>query len=491
MKVVRIIARLNVGGPARHVSWLTAALRRAGHESVLVAGTVPPGEDDMSYFALAQGVEPLSIPEMSREISPKDALTVWKLYRLFVRLRPDIIHTHTAKAGTVGRVAGVLYRWLTPAALALRPRPCRFVHTYHGHVFHSYYGPLKTRLFLVIERTLARFTDRIIVISPQQFREIHEQFGVGRAEQFAVVPLGLDLSAFAAWPERRQPARAQLVADADAEGPSRALAVEDEATAGRREAGEEGEAGEHREAGGSGGAESGAEALLVGIVGRLTEIKNHRLFLEAVKLFKERAKARGGASRRVRFFIIGDGHLRQPLEAYARELKVDGDVTFAGTRDDPENFYAALDIVALTSLNEGTPLTLIEAMANGRAVVATGVGGVVDLLGEQAGEGETAAGARTAESAAEAPYVICERGLRVASGDAEGLAEAFARLAADEDLRRGMGERGRLYVERCYSVERLVTDVTKLYEDLLATEKASVGEKGKWSKSEGEKSTAL
>ncbi|HYO62165.1 MAG TPA: glycosyltransferase, partial [Pyrinomonadaceae bacterium] len=129
MKVVRIIARLNVGGPARHVAWLTAELRRAGHESVLVAGTVPPGEEDMSYFAASLGVEPLVIPQLSREISPKDALTVWKLYRLFARLRPDVVHTHTAKAGTVGRLAGLLYRWLTPSALRGRPRRVRFVHT--------------------------------------------------------------------------------------------------------------------------------------------------------------------------------------------------------------------------------------------------------------------------------------------------------------------------------------------------------------------------
>ncbi|HEY1404395.1 MAG TPA: glycosyltransferase, partial [Pyrinomonadaceae bacterium] len=208
MKVVRIIARLNVGGPAKHVAWLTAATRRCGIESELIAGTVPPGEDDMSYFAAEQGVVPIILSEMSREVSPKDAVTVWKLYRLFKRLRPDIVHTHTAKAGTAGRVAGMLYRWLVPSALVGRPRACRFVHTYHGHIFHSYYGRLKTQLFLNIERFLARAaTDRIVAISQQQFREIHGQFGVGRAEQFKVIPLGLDLEAFADWGARRETAR--------------------------------------------------------------------------------------------------------------------------------------------------------------------------------------------------------------------------------------------------------------------------------------------
>src|SRR5438270_12675336 len=192
MKVVRLTARLNVGGPAKHVEWVEAGLRRRGVESLLVAGVGPPGEDDMGYFAESLGVRPVVIPEMSREVSPKDAVTVWKLFRLLLRERPDIVHTHTAKAGTVGRVAGLLYRWLTPSALLGRPRRCPFVHTYHGHIFHSYYGRFKTRIFLEIERMLARLaTDRIIVISPQQYREIHEEFKVGRARQFAVIPLGL------------------------------------------------------------------------------------------------------------------------------------------------------------------------------------------------------------------------------------------------------------------------------------------------------------
>jgi glycosyltransferase involved in cell wall biosynthesis len=413
MKVVRIIARLNVGGPAKHVAWLTAATRRAGIESELVAGTVPPGEDDMSYFAAQQGVEPIIVAEMSREVSPKDALTVWKLYQLFRRLQPDIVHTHTAKAGTVGRVAGVLYRWLTFSALAGRPRPCRFVHTYHGHIFHSYYGRLKTLLFLTIERVLARTaTDRIVVISRQQFREIHEQFGVGSAGQFKVIPLGLDVQAFAGWRARREAARRELGA--------------------------------------------GEDQLLVGIVGRLTEIKNHKLFLEAAASYLGRTATAGG--RRVRFLVVGDGHLRKELQTQAHALGIAEHVTFTGLRDDPENFYAALDIVALTSLNEGTPLTLIEAMANARPVLATAVGGVVDLVGEALDEGATTA----------APaYTICERGVRVRTGDADAFCEALHRLIADEELQRTLGERGQAFVAEHYSKERLVKDVLNLYSELL------------------------
>jgi glycosyltransferase involved in cell wall biosynthesis len=421
MKVVRIIARLNVGGPAKHVAWLTAGTRRAGVESELIAGTVPPGEDDMSYFAAAQGVAPIILPEMSREVSPKDALTIWKLYRLFRRLRPDVVHTHTAKAGTVGRVAGLLYRWLTPGALAGRPRPCRFVHTYHGHIFHSYYGRLKTRIFLTIERVLAlAATDKIVAISAQQFREIHEQFRVGRARQFQVIPLGLDVEAFAGWRERRAAARGAFAASDD--------------------------------------------ELLVGIVGRLTEIKNHKLFIEAVYTYfvkyGDKNAAAGTTGRRVRFFVIGDGHLREKLETQAHVYGIDDDITFTGTRSDPENFYPALDIVALTSLNEGTPLTLIEAMANARPVVATAVGGVVDLVGRPVGQGTTSEDGETA-------YTVCERGVRVRTNDAEAFGDALHLLVSDERLRGELGERGRAFVAEHYSKERLVRDVLNLYHELL------------------------
>jgi hypothetical protein len=193
LRVARILARLNVGGPTRHVVWLTEALEAADIRTTLITGVVPPGEDDMSGFAARHGVVPRVIREMSRELSPRDLVTIVRLFRLFRELRPDIVHTHTAKAGATGRVAGLLYRWLTPGALIGRPRPLRLVHTFHGHVFHSYYGALKTRLFIAIERTLARWTDVIVTITEQQRREIHETFGVGRASQFRVIRLGLDL----------------------------------------------------------------------------------------------------------------------------------------------------------------------------------------------------------------------------------------------------------------------------------------------------------
>ena len=409
MKILRIIARLNVGGPARHVVWLTDGLRASGYDTLLVTGVVPPGEDDMTYFAQSAGVVPHVIPQMSREISLRDALASWKVFRLMLRERPDLVHTHTAKAGTVGRVAGLLYRWLTPAALIGKPRACRFVHTYHGHVFHSYYGPAKTKLFLTIERALARLvTDRILVVSEQQRREINEDFKVGRPEQFAVVPLGLDLSLFSDGQAKRSRLREELNASDD--------------------------------------------EILIGIVGRLTEIKNLEMFLRAVARVKELNRC-SSDQRRMRFVIIGDGSLRGTLEQQARELGLANDVVFLGTREDPEFFYPALDVVALTSHNEGTPLTLIEAMANERPVVSTAVGGVVDLLG--------------ASGAADDGYTVCERGISVKSGDVEGFAAALTRLIRDARLRKELGRRGREFVAHNYAKERLISDISNLYEQLL------------------------
>jgi glycosyltransferase involved in cell wall biosynthesis len=298
---------------------------------------------------------------------------------------------------------------LTPATIIGRPRRCHFVHTYHGHIFHGYYGKSKTRVFLWIEKLLARLiTSRIVVVSEQQRREINETFGVGRTEQFKVIPLGLDLANFAEPEKRRQTLRNELgVRDSE---------------------------------------------ILVGIVGRLTEIKNHELFLQAAAKFKA---VRGVEHSPVKFVVIGDGNLRQKLAGTVAALGLADDVIFAGSRKDPENFYAGLDAVALTSKNEGTPLTLIEAMANGVPVISTAVGGVVDLLGERDGEADP-----------EAQYQICRRGISVVPNEADAFAAGLERLVSDVSLRKELGARGREFVVRNYSRERLLDDIRALYRGL-------------------------
>jgi len=405
LKIVRIIGRLNVGGPTRHVVWLTKELQTNGFKSVLLAGTIPEGEEDMSYFASENAVEPFFIEEMSRELSPKDIVSLWKVFRRLKLEKPDVIHTHTAKAGTVGRAAGFLYRWLTWETFLGKPRRVKLIHTFHGHVFHSYYGNLKTGIFLFIEKMLARFaTDRIVVISRQQFGEIHEKFGVGKREQFKIIPLGIDLQPFADWRTKQNVLREEIGA--------------------------------------------GNDEILIGLVGRLTEIKNHQLFLQVASIYKENP-----GSLNLKFIIIGDGHLREKLESEAETLGVKDSIVFLGNRNDADVFYAGLDIVALTSFNEGTPLSLIEAMANEKAVISTRVGGVVDLLGKVKEQKED--------------FQICERGISVAAQNAEGFYNGLIYLATNKTLRKTFAENGKSFVATQYGKTRLVNDIENLYREVI------------------------
>jgi glycosyltransferase involved in cell wall biosynthesis len=397
IRIVRIIDRLNVGGPAKHVAWLTAGLDPERFETTLITGVVPEGEGDMGYFARSAGVEPIVIGEMSRELSLGDVVVLFKILCELFRLKPHIVHTHKAKAGAVGRVAVAIYKWLTPSALMLRPRKLWAVHTYHGHIFHSYYGKAKTRLFIAIERALARFcADRIVAVSERQRDEICGKFKVGRFEQFAVVPLGIDFSEIYS-------RRGRL----------------------RREIG------------------AGAGDVLVGVVGRLCEVKNHAMLIgSAAKM--EAAKTA--------FVIVGDGHLRADLEARAAGLN--GRVIFTGFRDDAASLYSDFDVAALTSLNEGTPLTLIEAMGCGCALVSTEVGGVADLMGRRC---------KTLDG-----FTVWDHGMTAPSRDVEAFTNGLKYLIERPRLRREMGERGRAFVLSTLSKERMVDDMENLYCDLIA-----------------------
>lgn len=403
LRVLRIIDRLNVGGPTKHVTWLTAGLAREGVETTLVTGTIAPGEGDMGWFARDAGVAPVVLPHMSRALGPADLGVAWELYRLMRRLRPDVVHTHKAKAGAVGRAAALLYRWTTPSALLGRPRPVAVVHTFHGHVFHGYYGRLASRAFVWIERALARLaTDRVVTISAQQRSEIVGRYGVGTPQRTVVVPLGLDL------PEAGDGARVRAelgVADGE---------------------------------------------VLVGIVGRLCEVKDHATMLAAFAQLV-------ASGVRARLAIVGDGHLREHLEAQARDAGIADRVHFLGFRDDMADVYAALDVAALTSVNEGTPLTLLEAMACGRAIAATAVGGVVDILGARQ---------RTVDGVS-----IWEHGVTVPAGSAAAFAAALRHLALRPAARSLMGASGRAWVREHMTADRLVRDMGRLYER-LARERA-------------------
>jgi glycosyltransferase involved in cell wall biosynthesis len=390
IRVMRVIARLNIGGPAIHTILLTAGLDPAQFESTLVTGVEAAHEGNMLDLAAQKGVQPLVIPQLGREINPlKDWGTLIKLYRLFRDQRPHIVHTHTAKAGTVGRLA---------ARLAGVPI---VVHTFHGHVFHDYFGPLQTRVFIEVERLLAALSDRIVTVSEGQRREL-AAYGIASLDKIAVVPLGFELDALL----NCEALRGQL----------------------RRELGVP------------------EETALVGIVARLTAIKNHRLFLDAAKLIME-------AGREAMFLIVGDGELRAELEAYVAELGLAERVIFTGWRRDLPHIYADLDVVALSSLNEGTPVSLIEAMAAAKPVVATKVGGVPDIVLDK-----------------KSGYLVQSK------EDAEGLAKGILDLLRAPDRAREMGLAGRAAVHPKYASETLLANVEKLYLELLTCAAIAVKE---------------
>lgn len=405
MRVLRVIARLNIGGPAIQAISLTRELKGPDCDTVLVCGEVEPHEGDMAFLARGQGVRPWKIKGLGREISPLNDLTVLlRLLGMFRRFRPCIIHTHTAKAGTLGRLAGILWN-----AFHRGGRRIRLVHTFHGHVFHSYFSRAKTSVFLFIERFLARFSDRIVVISPAQKKDICHRYRIAPSWKVIVIPLGFDLSSF-----------------------TREYGEEDR-RAGRRELL---------------GGDHGDESFLVGFAGRLAPVKNPHMLLSAVKRLEDQ-----GLSLGFRFVLVGDGELRMDLEREVQELGVKDRVLFAGWRKHMAPVYRALDAVVLTSMNEGTPVTLIEAMAAGRPVVATAVGGVPDLMGrleEDLGKG----------------VMRAERGLLIPSGDDHALAHALTFLRDHGDEIYSMKQRARQYALSAYSLERLVKDIKGLYRDL-------------------------
>jgi glycosyltransferase involved in cell wall biosynthesis len=321
IRVLRVIARLNMGGPALHVSYLTAGLRERGYETTLVAGNLARGESSMAFVADAAGVEIVRLPQLHREVSVVyDALSVASLVKLIREHRPHILHTHTAKAGAVGRIA---------ARLAGDARPPIVVHTFHGHVLEGYFGPAKAELFRRVEQALARDTSRLIAVSPE-VRDDLVELGVAPAEKFAVVRLGIELG------ERTRPA-------ADARTQLRRLFGVPE------------------------------DRFVVGWIGRMTAVKRLPDVLEAFRRLRERGVD-------ATLCLVGEGPDRTDVEALAHRLGIMRDCLFVGYQRDVAPYYAFFDALLLPSANEGTPVVAIEALAAGLPVVATAVGGVPDVV---------------------------------------------------------------------------------------------------------------
>jgi glycosyltransferase involved in cell wall biosynthesis len=381
-----------VGGPILNATYLTRYLAPE-FETLLVVGEKEDHEKSADYLATQLNIEYTTIPAMGRSIKPfSDYQAYIKLKKLIKEFKPDIVHTHAAKPGALGRLAASSSN--VPVIL----------HTFHGHVFHSYFNSAKTRFFIRAERYLAKRSDAIIAISEQQKKELVEDFKIAPEEKFRIIPLGFDLDRFrTGQEEKRAIFRKEFQLDDD--------------------------------------------CIAIGIVGRLVPIKNHGLFLKALHYVLKKS------NKKIRAFIIGDGESREELEQQAKALSIGfttekdqvhhQPLVFTSWRSDIDRINAGMDIICLTSFNEGTPVSLIEAQAANKPIVSTRVGGIADIVIE----GVSA-------------YLSDVN-------DTEGFSKDLLQLVEDDGLRARMSATSHLHVLTKFSYQRLVKDVSELYHELL------------------------
>lgn len=406
-RVLRIINRFNLGGPTHNAAYLTRYMP-GEFETLLVGGSQEATEEGSHHILKSLGVEPVILPELQREVAPwRDRGAYRRIKKLIKDFKPDIVHTHAAKAGAVGRMAA--------ADLGVKA----IVHTFHGHVFHSYFGPMRTALYKNIERYLAKRSTRIIAISDKQKEELVDEHRICDGDKVSVIPLGFDLSRFQEDQQRKRALFRKVYGVADDE-------------------------------------------IAIGIVGRLVPIKNHDLFLDVI------ARVSQATGRRIRAFVVGDGEERERLQQKVVDLgmsQVSGPyfnghgfghgingkpavapatITFTSWIKEVDIVNAGLDIIMLTSLNEGTPVSLIEAQASNRPIVSTRVGGIENVV----------VPGRTA--------------LLSESGDMHGLTSHLIALVENDVQRKAMGDGGWAHVRDRYHYNRLVEDTATLYRSLLS-----------------------
>jgi glycosyltransferase involved in cell wall biosynthesis len=391
-RVIRILNRLAVGGPVLNATYLTKHLS-PDFETILVVGEREDHEKSASYLADQLGIPYVTIKGMGRSINPaSDFFAYQELKKLVKSFQPDIVHTHAAKPGALGRLAASASK--VPVVL----------HTFHGHVFHSYFNSLKTNFFINTERYLARKSDAIVAISEQQKKELAHQFKIAPEEKFHVVPLGFDLDRFQTdREEKRRRFRTEFGLDEN--------------------------------------------TIAIGIIGRLVPVKNHYLFLNAIR------HVLSHSNKKIKAFIIGDGETRGDLEKAALETRIPFSIqndahhphplVFTSWRSDVDVINAGLDIVCLTSFNEGTPVSLIEAQAANKPIVSTKVGGISDIVIE----GQTA--------------------LLADIQDNGKFCEHLLRLVQDDELRKSLGDSSSAHVMQRFSYQRLMKDMSQLYYQLL------------------------
>ena len=392
-KVLRIINRLNLGGPTYNAAYLSKYLAPE-FETLLVAGIKEETEESSAFIVENMGLNPVYIPEMHREINfGNDRKAYLKIKDVIRRFKPDIVHTHAAKAGTLGRLA------------AKSMGVPIIIHTFHGHVFHSYFSPAKTFLFKQIERYLSSISTKIIAISRTQKEELCKDHNICDASKVEVIPLGFDLMRF----------RTQ----------NDVLRTDFRKKFGLSE-----------------------DTIVIAIIGRIVPVKNHNLFIEAFSIAKQHYPGK------LVGLIVGDGYDMQKARDKSRSIGLvistpesplpNADLIFTSWILEVENPLAGCDIVAMTSLNEGTPVSLIEAQAAGKPILSTNVGGIGDVVIP----GETA--------------------LLSPSDDPKLFAENLLKLLNNKDLRKSMGEKGWPFVQSRFHYDRLVEDTRLFYRKLLS-----------------------
>jgi glycosyltransferase involved in cell wall biosynthesis len=392
IRVLRIINRFNLGGPTYNVAYLSKYLS-SEFETLLIGGAKDETEESSDFIVNNLGLQPTIIEEMRREIDWKNDLTAYRKIKKIIReFNPDIVHTHASKAGTLGRLAA--YHCRVPV----------IVHTFHGHVFHSYFGKLKTTFYKNIERFLAKRSTMIVAISDKQKEELSRIHRICTENKITVIPLGFDLSKFQINQEEKRKNFRSMYGIADDE-------------------------------------------LVISIIGRLVNVKNHPLFLEAIKIISVKT------TKKIRAFIIGDGEDRSSIEARARELELPFSdalkkkettlLTFTSWIKDIDVALAGSDIVTLTSFNEGTPVSLIEAQAANKPIVTTNVGGIENVV---------------------LPDVTA---LLCANNDIEQFSSQLLKVVESKELQRSMAEHGWKHVKEKFHYTRLVSDMEKMYKKLL------------------------
>ena len=382
-RVLRIINRFNLGGPTYNAVYLAKYLP-GNYETLLIGGMKDESEESSEFIATDLGIKPVIISSMKRSINPFQDLAAYREIKRIIReFKPDIVHTHAAKAGALGRRAA--FACNVPVT----------VHTFHGHVFHSYFGKTKTDIYRSIERKLAKRTDAIIAISEKQKEELVKIHRICDEKKTHIIPLGFDLDRFRS------------------------------DTAGKRKI--------FRDKYGI-----SDSTVAIGIVGRLVPVKNHALFLRSIRYVLDHSP------KKIKAFIIGDGEEREKLQELCSSLNLHEHVIFTSWEKKPEHVYPGLDIVCLSSFNEGTPVSLIEAQAAGVPIVTTDTGGIGNVVEP----GKTA--------------------LLSAVNDEQGYCKNLLELVKDPAQRSAFSARGWDWVKDRFHYTRLVKDMDVLYTTLLS-----------------------